>query len=445
MTPLVPTRAALTLLAAWLAVGILAAAFPAALTAWQVTGAIIAGVLLADALAGIALTAAPRVERRVAHNLAVGQWSPTELRMSEAPRRLQGWLTDAYPDAFEATALPRRFALVPGQALLMPYRVRPLERGNHRYGRVTLRVDTPLRLWHRVVAAGSGSEVRVYPDFAKVAQYALLATDHRLATIGVLQRRRRGEGLDFHQLREYRFGDTSRQIDWKATARAGRLISREYQDERDQRIVFLLDCGQRMRARETPLDANERGLSHFDHTVNALLLLAYVALRQGDAVGVLTFGHPRPRYFAPRKSVATVNLILNGLYDLEPTPAAPDYLVATEDLHARLSKRALVVILTNLRDEDDSLLVPALRLLRQRHLALLANLREPSLDQVVRAGAQRFDDALTYGAAAEYLRTREATMARLRQQGVEVLDGYPQDLPRLLVNRYWDMKRAGRI
>jgi uncharacterized protein (DUF58 family) len=261
----------------------------------------------------------------------------------------------------------------------------------------------------------------------------------------VLQRRRRGEGLDFHQLREYRVGDTSRQIDWKATARARRLISREYQDERDQRIVFLLDCGQRMRAREAPVDAAERALSHFDHTVNALLLLAYVALRQGDAVGVLTFGHPKPRYFAPRKSVATVNLILNGLYDLEPTVAAPDYLVATEDLHARLSKRALVVILTNLRDEDDSLLVSALRLLRRRHLTLLANLREPSLDRVVRAGVARFDEALTYGAAAEYLRTRDATMARLRQQGVEIVDGYPQDLPRLLVNRYWDMKRAGRI
>jgi len=442
---IVPTRLALALLAAWLAIAITAAFLPAWLAAWQVIGAAAAVVLLADALAALTLPVPPAIERRVAHNLAVGQWAPTDIRLSLAPRALRGVLHDAYPDSFEASGLPRRFALVPGQALLVAYRVRPLTRGNHRYGRVTLRADSPLRLWQRVLAAGGETDVRVYPDFAKVTQYAFLATDHRLAQIGVLQRRRRGEGLDFHQLREYRDGDTSRQIDWKATARARKLISREYQDERDQRIVFLLDCGQRMRAREGALDDTDRALSHFDHTLNALLLLAYVALRQGDAVGVMTFGHPGPRYFAPRKSVATVNLILNGLYDLEPTASVPDYLGASEDLHVRLTRRALVIVLTNLRDEDDALLQPAMALLRRRHLTLLANLREPSLERIVRAGAPSFDAALTYGAAADYLRTRETTLVRLRHQGVDILEGYPRDLPRLLVNRYWDMKRAGRI
>jgi uncharacterized protein (DUF58 family) len=302
-----------------------------------------------------------------------------------------------------------------------------------------------MRLWLRRLDAGTPQSVRVYPDFAKVAQYALLATDNRLSQIGVLQRRRRGEGVEFHQLREYRRGDTSRQIDWKATARVHKLISREYQDERDQRIIFLLDCGQRMRAHEGAGKGEARGLSHFDHTLNALLLLSYVALRQGDAVGVLTFAHPRPRYFAPRKSVSTVNLILNGLYDLEPTASTPDYLSAGEQLVARLSKRALVVLLTNLRDEDDGVLLPALKLLQQRHLTLLANLRETSLDAIVREPVRTFDEALTFGAAAEYLHARSATMLKLRHMGVRILDAYPQQLPRILVNKYWDMKRAGQI
>jgi uncharacterized protein (DUF58 family) len=442
---IVPTRATLALVVAWLVIGLVAALLPPWLVAWEIVGALCAAALLADALAALTLPSPPAIERRVAHNLAVGQWAPTELRLSRALRTLRGVLHDAYPDSFEASGLPRRFELGVGEALVIGYRVRPLTRGPHRYGTVTLRADSPLRLWQRVLVAGDASDVRVYPDFAKVTQYAFLATDHRLTQIGVLQRRRRGEGLDFHQLREYRVGDTSRQIDWKATARARRLISREYQDERDQRIVFLLDCGQRMRAREGALDDTDRALSHFDHTVNALLLLAYVALRQGDAVGVMTFGHPAPRYFAPRKSVAMVNVILNGLYDLEPTTSVPDYLGASEDLHVRLTKRALVIVLTNLRDEDDALLLPAMALLRRRHLTLLANLREPSLERIVRGGAPTFDAALTYGAAADYIRTRETTLARLRHRGVEILEGYPRDLPRLLVNRYWDMKRAGRI
>jgi uncharacterized protein (DUF58 family) len=298
-----------------------------------------------------------------------------------------------------------------------------------------------MRLWQRTMRSGEPTAVRVYPDFAKVTQYNLLATDNRLSQIGVLLRRRRGEGLDFNQLREYRQGDSSRQIDWKASARHRKLISREYQDERDQRIVFMLDCGQRMRAAEG--EGTEVSLSHFDYTLNALLLLSWVALRQGDAVGVATFSHPESRYLAPRKSVGAVSAILNGVYDLEPTLSTPDYLTASEELTMRLRKRSLVVLLTNLRDEDDALLVPALRLLQRRHLVLLANLRETSLDRLSRAPIENLDDALTFGAAAEYLRARGRNLQRLRHAGVQVLDAYPEKLPTLLVNKYWEIKRAG--
>jgi uncharacterized protein (DUF58 family) len=404
---------------------------------------VLAAALAADALAGLRISRPADIERRVAANLALGRWTAVTLRISRVDRAIRGWLHDAYPPQFDAGEMPKAFAVAAGQTATLPYRVRPLARGHHRFGGVALRVDTPLRLWQRGLALGAPTDVRVYPDFARITQYTLLATDNRLSQIGVMQRRRRGEGLDFHQLREYRDGDTSRQIDWKATARVGRLISREYQDERDQRIVFLVDCGQRMRAHEGGGD--DDALSHFDHALNALLLLAYVALRQGDAVGVQTFGHADPRWLAPRKSVATVNLLLGGLFDLEPGHATPDYLVAGERLYARLTRRSLVIIVTNLRDEDDSQLVPALRLLRRRHLALVANLREPGLDQAANTRPRTFDDALAYGAAAEYLSSRAATMARLRREGARVIDAHPQELPKMLVNQYWQMKRAGEI
>ena len=439
----VPSRLALALVAAWLALALVAAFVDALLPAWQIAGVALAAALAADALAGIRISQPATVERRIAANLALGRWTAVTLRISRVQRAIRGWLHDAYPPSFDASGLPQAFAVAPGQTATLPYRVRPLARGHHRFANVALRVDTPLRLWQRGLALGAPTDVRVYPDFARITQYTLLATDNRLSQIGVMQRRRRGEGLDFHQLREYRDGDTSRQIDWKATARVGRLISREYQDERDQRIVFLVDCGQRMRAHEGGGD--DAALSHFDHALNALLLLAYVALRQGDAVGVQTFGHPAPRWLAPRKSVATVNFLLGGLFDLEPSHATPDYLVAGERLYARLTRRSLVIIVTNLRDEDDSQLLPALRLLRRRHLTLVANLREPGLDQVANTRPRTFDDALAYGAAAEYLSSRAATMARLRREGARVIDAHPQELPKMLVNQYWQMKRAGEI
>ncbi len=442
---LIPSKLALALVAAWLAVALVAAFIDGLILAWQIAGVVLAAALAADAAAGIGIADPASVDRNVAANLALGRWTPVTLRLSRVRRTIRGWVHDAYPPQFDATDMPQPFAVAPGQSATLPYRVRPLTRGNHRFGNVALRVDTPLKLWQRGLELGTSSDVRVYPDFARITQYTLLATDHRLSQIGVLQRRRRGEGLDFHQLREYRHGDTSRQIDWKATARVGRLTSREYQDERDQRIVFLVDCGQRMRAHEGGADDADPALSHFDHALNALLLLAYVALRQGDAVGVQTFGHADPRWLAPRKSVATVNLLLSGLFDLMPSHATPDYLVAGELLYARLTRRTLVVIVTNLRDEDDSQMLPVLRLLRRRHLTLVANLREPGLDQAANTRPRTFDEALAYGAAAEYLSARASTIARLRREGARVIDAHPQELPRMLVNQYWQMKRAGEI
>ena len=239
-----------------------AAAFVDGLTlAWQIAGVVLAAALAADAFAGIRIAEPLSVERRMAANLALGRWTSVTLRLSRVQRAVRGWMHDAYPPQFDADEVPQAFAVEPGQTATLPYRVRPLARGNHRFGSVAMRIDTPLRLWQRGLDLGSPSDVRVYPDFARITQYTLLATDNRLSQIGVLQRRRRGEGLDFHQLREYRQGDTSRQIDWKATARVGRLISREYQDERDQRIVFLVDCGQRMRAHEGGADARSRAVA----------------------------------------------------------------------------------------------------------------------------------------------------------------------------------------
>ena len=119
---------------------------------------------------------------------------------------------------------------------------------------------------------------RSYPDFAQVARYAWLAGDRRLQEIGIKTYQQRGEGTDFKQLAEYRYGDPVRHIDWKATLRQNKPILREFQDERDQCVMLLIDCGRRMRA----YDVETRHRSgHFDQVLNAVMLLSYVALKPG--------------------------------------------------------------------------------------------------------------------------------------------------------------------
>ncbi len=192
------------------------------------------------------------------------------------------------------------------------YRARPLRRGPASLGACHLREASLMGLWRFQLRAGAPSPVRVFPNFSPVKKYAELAVGHRLSQMGIHRRRRRGEGREFHQLREYREGDSLRQIDWKATARLRRLISKEYQEERDQQVVLLLDCGRRMRGCEPGQEA----VSHFDQTLTALLLLSFVALREGDAVGLLTFGS-EARWMPPRKGRAALDDLMERLYDLE--------------------------------------------------------------------------------------------------------------------------------
>ena len=375
--------------------------------------------------------------------IAAGLWLGCAAVAIVLPPALTAWqlggeLYDLHPPAFAASGLPLAFHIEPGHWVDLAYTIHPNERGEHHFGQIELRLTSPFRLWRYQCQTGEPATVRVFPNFARITQYTLLATDNRLSQLGVLRQRRRGEGSDFKQLREYRRDDSLRHVDWKATSRMRKLIVREYQDERDQQIIFLLDCSQRMRSRDDDL-------SHFDHTLNAMLLLSYVALRQGDAVGFGTFGHAVPRFFPPRKSTATVQQLLNATYDLQPTLHTPDYLAASEMITQHVRKRSLVVLLTNLRDEDDSTLQPALTQLRQRHLVLVANLRESGLDKLLCNAVDDFDSALSYAAAIEYRQARHAQLTSLRVQGVNILDTSPPELPVLLVNRYWEMKRSGII
>ena len=377
-----------------------------------------------------------RVVRRVAGSLPLGVASTVTLHLTNpGRRRARVEVTDHFPATMAVEGLPRAVTVGPGGWAAVDYRVRPASRGEHRFTAVQTRRSSPLGLWQGTGTRALESRVRVYPDFAAVSPYAVYALDRQLSVFGVHRRRRRGEGSEFHQLREFRQGDALRQIDWRATARLRRLISREYQEERDQTLLFLLDCGRRMRARDG-------ALSHFDQALNAILLMSYVALRKGDAVGVAAFGGDR-RWQAPRKGRGTLTLLLNTLYDLQPTLGVADYAAAAAELMARQRKRALVVLVTNLHGEEQEELHAAVTLLRRRHLVVVASMREAVLDEVTAGAVDDLPGALRLAAAHDYLAERDQALGMLRQRGVPVVDVAPGELSVAMVNAYLAIKAGG--
>lgn len=381
------------------------------------------------------------VHRKLPHALALGVERTVAVQVRNAGRRrLKVVAYDHAPEALVLRDLPADVDVAPEAETTFFYRVHPVQRGPADFGRIEVLMDSAWGFWRRRHWLGEPMQIRVYPNFAAVARYALLATDHRLSRVGVRLRRRRGEGMEFHQLREYRKGDSLRQIDWKATTRQGKLISREYQDERDQRLVFLLDSSRRMRAQDGEI-------SHFDQALNSMMLLAHVALKQGDSVGALSFGQGPggDRYFAPDKGGSALDQLTNTFYDLEPQPRTGDYLEAAKALMRRVPKRSMVILLTNLRDEDEDELELALKVLRAKHLVVLASLREEVLETLTERKVETFDDALAVSAGHSYLAARERTFSRLIGKETFALDVPPVRLPIALVNKYLEIKRSGRL
>ncbi|WP_455230339.1 DUF58 domain-containing protein [Geopseudomonas aromaticivorans] len=439
-----PSPRLLALSAALLLAAILLGALPLlglALPAWSHGlwwGALLAvgALALLDAL-WLRRLPSPQLERQLPGHLALDRGSEVLLRIApgaQPPRWLE--VFDHVPAELEFHDLPQRVALAAGQGVELRYRIRPRVRGDSLFTRCEIGLPSRLGLWQARRHLELPGRSRIYPDFARLHGARLMAVDSWLGRIGIRQQPRRGSGQEFHQLREFRSGDSLRQIDWKATARKHQPIAREYQDERDQQIIFLLDSSRRMRSQDSDL-------SHFDHALNACLLLAHVALRQGDAVGLLSFAGETPRYLPPAKGQQQLNALLNTVYDLQPGQLPGDYQSAASELLARQPRRALVVLLSNLRDEDDQQLPAAAARIAQRHRLLIASLREEVLDRQRQQPVQSYADALNYCGTVDYAGARGALHERLAAQGLPVLDVRPGELGPELVSRYLQWKAAG--
>jgi uncharacterized protein (DUF58 family) len=417
---------------------------------WRVTSAVIAALVLA-VIADYVMSkrrwqaATATMTRRLPTAFAIGVRK--DVTLSIVVRGTAAWtcrLFDHVDPTLQATGLPLDVTLVPEKMVDVTYFVVPLRRGLVQFAPAHAHVMSRWHLCELLLRIGQTETRRVYPDFAQIARYAWLSGDRRLQEIGIKTYQQRGEGTDFKQLSEYQHGDSVRHIDWKATLRLDKPVIREFQDERDQCVFVLIDCGRRMRADDR---VEGIGTAHFDQVLNAVMLLSYVALKQGDAVGAITFGTPasEQRAVAPRKGTHALSGLMGVLYAVQPTPTHSDFVAAAQDVLRRLHKRSLIVIVTNFRDEDADELTQALRLLRSRHLVMLASLRERIVDELIEQPVTRGDAVLDIAAAHMYEQSRRDAFNRLAARDALMVDAAPERLGIELVNRYHAAKRAGMI
>jgi uncharacterized protein (DUF58 family) len=447
----VPSRLAIALLSLGGVVALTMLIAGASLVAAQWLAAVWAAGLLVITVVDFLITARAwkqsnaAVLRRLPDAFAIGMRGEVRLAIEATGPGVWRCVVYDYVDpTLRAQGLPVSITIRGAQHIEVSYWVLPTRRGDVTFQAADVRVRSRLGLSERLEKLGRQETRRVFPDFAQVARYAWLAGDHRLQELGIKTYQQRGEGTDFKQLSEYRIGDPVRHIDWKATLRFNKPIIREFQDERDQRVMLLVDSGRRMRADDV---AGRLGNAFFDHVLNAIMLLAYVALRQGDEVGAMTFGAPpgEERSVAPRKGVQALNFLMSELYDVQPTLTHSDYVSAATALMSRQHKRALVIIVTNFRDEDSAELGNALRLLRSRHLVLLASLRERIVAELASQALAGSNASVEVASAHLYEQARRDAFNRLAARDSLMVDAEPERLGVELVNRYQAVKKAGLI
>jgi uncharacterized protein (DUF58 family) len=266
-----------------------------------------------------------------------------------------------------------------------------------------------------------------------------LARANRLSLMGVRRRRKVGQDNEFERLRDFTRDDQFKHIDWRSTARRHKLTVRDFQTNQSQRVIFLVDCGRMMVNREEEWTL-------LDHALNAMLMLAYVALRQGDAVGMLAFSDRIHAYVPPRGGGRQMNHLLHASFDRFPELVESRYDLAFLHLSRKCRKRTLVVLITNLIDQVNAEQIQSyLGSLGGRHLPLCVMLRDRRLFAVADTAIEEPNAVYAAAAAANILTWRHQVLNQLHHQGVLVLDTFPDELTAPLVNRYLDIKARHQL
>lgn len=304
------------------------------------------------------------------------------------------------------------------------------------FGDLHARADGPLGLASLQWRVALRSEARVYPDLRALALPATATAS------GASRRHLRGprEGREFESLRPYLSDDDVRAIDWKATARRGAPVVRQWQPERNQVVWLLLDCGRLLSMRLPD------GRTKLDRAVDACLALARAAVARGDRVGAILYGADVLRVVPPGLGRARLGPLAEALHAARSTRDESDHRAALDALEGRQRRRALVVVFTDLADPDTSrLLIARAAQLRRRHLILVAAAEDSEIADAARVAPRSEEDAFVRVAAQRILAEREAAARELAAAGVRVESCDAAGLAAAAVGRYLEIKERGEL
>lgn len=353
--------------------------------------------------------------------------------------KITGTLRDEYPEGTEAKGNVAPICISPRADLELTYTITPPKRGDFVFADTYVRISGTLGLSLMQLKFNTSKHIKVYPNMLDMRKYEIGLKREKPVQPGQKAVRIYGRGTDFESLREYVPNDEYRAIDWKASARRGKMITRHYESEKSQNVILVMDCGRIM----GPIVS---GLTKLDHSINTAMMLAHVAAIKGDKVGIMAFAEDIISFIPPKSGRSQTLNLLRLTYNLKDADGDSNYYKSVPYLSKRWTRRSLVVFFTDLIDQQSSKpLISQINSISKKHLCVCVSIADPDVLKAAKISPEDQSDAFNCAAARQVLQARKLAAAKLMRAGAIVIDVPPEKLTSSLINQYLNIKSSSRL
>jgi len=396
---------------------------------------ILAATVLIDLLWLFASKGKITVKRKIGIRLSLGDENPVTLQLkSSFPFQLKIEIIDEVPSQFQKRDFYIKSHIGAGKRKNFNYFLKPLSRGEYEFGQTRVIAGTLLGLVQRRFSAGNEQMLPVYPSFISMRKFELMSISNRLEDIGIKRIRKIGQHSEFDQIREYVPGDDSRTLNWKATARKGALMVNQYQDERSQQVISLLDMG---RVMEMPFE----GMALLDYAINASLVISNTAMLKHDKAGLISFSNQLHSLVPPDRRGGHMQRILETLYNQKTDFSESSYERLYATIHSRIRQRSLLVLYTNFEGLPSlKRQLPYLQKLASKHLLLVVIFENTEVKQLAANNSENLQEVYIHAIARKFIHDKKVMCNELKRYGILSLLTRPEELSVNLINKYLEIK-----
>ncbi len=378
--------------------------------------------------------------REVANHLSNGDENRVTITIQSQyhfPIRVE--VIDELPVQFQSRNLKWKLNITTDERKQFFYHVRPVERGEYAFGALHVYVSSPLSLFVRRFSFAIGQQVKVYPSYLQLRKFAFLAFDKRLQLQGLKRMRKLGHTNEFEQIKEYVAGDDTRTLNWKATARTGRVMVNQFRDERAQPVYCVIDKGRLM---QMPF----RKMTLLDYAINTSLVMSYIAIRKEDNAGILTFAERVDDFVAAGRRNNQMYRISETLYNQETAFLEADYERLYVSVSRYLTHRSLLLLFTNFESLNGlKRQIPYLRKMAEKHIVVVIFFQNTELRTLIDEPADSVRRIYQQTIAEKMQAEKEGMVTLLRQWGLFGLLTTPEELTVDTINQYLELKARGVV